>query len=110
MLVMNRQSVAYRNLHIAVFLFGFTAILGDLISLTALPLVWWRVLLTSLSLLLIIRGRKIRKIPRNIALKYMGIGVIVALHWLTFYGAIKMANASIALICLATTSFFYIAY
>ena len=103
---MSVQKKAYRDLHIAVFLFGFTAILGDLIDLKALPLVWWRVLLTSGSLLFLIKGHLIRKIPTKVILQYMGIGVIVALHWLTFYGAIKMANASIALVCLATTSFF----
>lgn len=103
---MNQQSNAYRNLHIAVFLYGITAILGDLITLAALPLVWWRVLITSLSLLLFIRPSKLRKIDHKIALKYMFIGVVVALHWLTFYGAIKLANASVALICFATTSIF----
>jgi drug/metabolite transporter (DMT)-like permease len=98
---------AYLQLHIAVLLFGFTAILGDLISLPALQIVWWRVFLTSLSLLFIIRlPRLIREIPRHILWKYIGIGVLVAVHWVTFYGAIKLANASVALVCMATTSFF----
>lgn len=103
---MNQQKIAYRNLHIAVFLFGITAILGDLISLSALPLVWWRVLITSISLLFLIKLSQLRKLPRHIILKYMGIGIVVAIHWLTFYGAIKLANASVALVCFATTSFF----
>ncbi|MCB0706134.1 MAG: DMT family transporter [Saprospiraceae bacterium] len=98
---------AYFQLHIAVLAFGFTAILGDLISLAAFPIVWWRVLITSISLLFLIRlSRMRREIPRTLFLKYAGIGVIVAIHWLTFYGAIKLANASIALVCMATTSFF----
>jgi len=98
---------AYFELHIAVFLFGFTAILGDLISLPALSLVWWRVALTCLSLLFFIRLNEIfRKIPRKHFWHFTGIGLIVALHWIAFYGSIKLANASIALICLATISFF----
>ena len=98
---------AYLELHLAVFLWGFTAILGDLIQLSALVLVWWRVLITPISLLLLMRSfRAIRNMPRKLVLQYMGIGVLVALHWLAFYGAIKLANASVSLICMATTSLF----
>lgn len=98
---------AYLELHIAVFLFGFTAILGDLIQLSALVLVWWRVLLTSISLLFLIRvGKLFKELPRRTIGQYMSIGVLVALHWVAFYGSIKLANAAIALICMATTSFF----
>lgn len=98
---------AYLELHLAVFLWGFTAILGDLIQLSALTLVWWRVFLTSLSLVFFVRiGRIVREVGLRRFLLLAGIGVIVALHWVTFYGAIKLANASIALICMATTSLF----
>ena len=98
---------AYLELHLAVFLWGFTAILGDLIQLSALTLVWWRVLLTSLSLIFFVRlGRIVREVGARRFWLLAGIGVIVALHWVTFYGSIKLANASIALICMATTSLF----
>ncbi|MEN0002562.1 MAG: EamA family transporter [Bacteroidota bacterium] len=98
---------AYVELHIAVLLFGFTAILGDLIDLSAVTLVWWRVLITSVSLLFLIRVAKLfRTLPRKTILQFMGIGVLVAVHWIAFYGAIKLANASIAVVCMATTSFF----
>ncbi|MEM1357904.1 MAG: EamA family transporter [Bacteroidota bacterium] len=91
----------------AVFLWGFTAILGDLIQLSALTLVWWRVLLTSLSLFAFIRvGKLLREVGRKQALIFAGLGCVVALHWVTFYGAIKLANASVGLICMATTSLF----
>jgi len=97
---------AYFELHLSVFLWGFTAILGDLIQLSALVLVWWRVLFTTISLLVILRSfRVFREMPRRLLFQYMGIGVLVALHWLAFYGAIKLANASVSLICMATTSF-----
>jgi drug/metabolite transporter (DMT)-like permease len=104
---MNETQRAYLELHIAVLLFGITAILGDLIQLSAVVIVWWRVLITSISLVFLIRvGKLFREMPRRLMLQYMGIGVIVALHWIAFYGSIKVANASIALICMATTSFF----
>ncbi len=104
---MNPTQRAYLELHIAVLLFGLTAILGDLISLTALVLVWWRVLLTCLSLFFLIRfGADLRLIPKKLVLQYMGIGILVALHWICFFGSIKLANASICLVCMATTSFF----
>jgi len=103
----NDTTRSYVELHIAVFLFGFTAILGDLIQLSALVIVWWRVLLTSLSLLFFIRVfRLFRETPRKLLLQSAGIGVLVGIHWLTFYGAIKLSNASITLVCMATTSFF----
>lgn len=98
---------AYLELHLAVFLWGFTAILGDLISLNAVTLVWWRVLLTSISLLAFVRlGSLIREMGRQQLLRFAGLGCIVAFHWVTFYGAIKLANASVGLICMATTSLF----
>ncbi|MEM1321991.1 MAG: EamA family transporter [Bacteroidota bacterium] len=98
---------AYFELHFAVLLFGFTAILGDLIQLSALVLVWWRVLITCISLLFLIQfGRKLRSIPRRLVVQYMGIGLLVALHWICFFGAVKYANASICLVCMATTSSF----
>lgn len=98
---------AWIEMHLAVLLFGFTAILGAWISLSALSLVWWRVLLTSLSLVLLLRGfGALRRMPLRLMLSYAGIGVVVAIHWVAFYGAIKLSNASITLVCMATTSLF----
>lgn len=105
--MLTEERRAYLELHLAVLLFGLTAILGDLIQLTALVLVWWRVLLTSGSLLPFVSpGKLLRDLGWPLLLRFMGIGVLVALHWLTFYGAIKLSNASICLVCMATTSFF----
>lgn len=104
---MNNTQKAYVQLHIAVILFGFTAILGDLITLPALILVWWRVLITSISLLFLIGfGKKLLTIPKKRILQFMGIGALVGLHWICFFGSIKYANASVGLVCFATTSFF----
>ena len=104
---MSPKFKAYVQLHMATVLYGLTAILGDLISLSALNLVWWRVLLTSLSLLFFVRfGKSILELDKKDIFRFVGIGFIVALHWLTFYGAIKYANASVALAAFALTSLF----
>jgi len=104
---LNATTKAYLELHIAVLLFGFTAILGDLINLSAVSIVWWRVLITSFSIIFLINIRAIfKELPREKILKFMGIGILVGAHWICFYGSIKLANASVALICMATTSLF----
>lgn len=104
---MNPKRIAYIQLHLAVILYGLTAILGDLISLSAVSLVWWRVMITSISLLVFVGwGKRIMSMDRKDIVAYVLIGIIVALHWITFYGAIKYANASIALAAMATTSLF----
>lgn len=98
---------AYAQLHLAVFLWGFTGIIGDWIQLNALTLVWWRVMITSVVLFPFIRpGALLADLGRKQVLIFTGLGVLVVLHWVTFYGAIKLANASVGLICLATTSLF----
>lgn len=93
-------------LHTAVFLFGFTAILGKLIELPEGPLVWWRMGLTTLSLLvvpgLIVQARAM---PLKKLFRLAGIGCITAIHWVTFFGAIKNSNISVALAALSTASF-----
>jgi drug/metabolite transporter (DMT)-like permease len=104
---MNPVQQAYLKIHIAVVLFGFTAILGGLIELSALVLVWWRMLFTSISLLFMADFGRIRKtFNKKLALILAGNGVIIALHWLCFYASIKLANASVALVCLASASLF----
>lgn len=98
---------AYLELHLAVVLYGFTAILGKLISISAVSIVWWRVFFASISFLFILNvGKLVKKLPRKVIIRFMLIGIIVGLHWITFYGSIKLSNASVSLICLATTSFF----
>ena len=95
------------QIHLCGVLWGFTAILGKLITLPALPLVWWRMLLVAAALALVPRvWRGVRALPRRLLLAYAGIGVLVALHWLTFYGAVKLANASVAATCMALATVF----
>ncbi len=90
------------QIHLCVLLWGFTAILGKLITLPALPLVWWRMLIVAVALAMLPRvWRGIRAMPAATRWAYAGIGALVALHWLTFYGAIKLSNASVAATCIA---------
>jgi drug/metabolite transporter (DMT)-like permease len=102
-----RHTRALVQIHFCVILWGFTAILGRTITLAALPLVWWRMLLVSAALFLFPRfWRGLVKLPPRMAGIYSGIGVIVAAHWLTFYGAIKLSNASVAATCMAMVPIF----
>ncbi|MCA0394710.1 MAG: DMT family transporter, partial [Proteobacteria bacterium] len=104
---MTPHAKALWQIHLCVLLWGFTAILGKLITLPALPLVWWRMGLVVLALLLVPRvWRGLRALPPKLLLAYAGVGTLVALHWLTFYGAIKLANASVAATCMALATVF----
>ena len=95
------------QLHIAVFLAGFTAILGKLIQLNEGLLVWYRLLITVVTLFIILYFKKqIVKITVKDAMKFLAVGAIVALHWVTFYGSVKYANVSVALVCFSATGFF----
>ena len=94
---MNAHRRALIELHVCVVLWGFTAILGKLITLTATQLVWWRMLLVTIALACFPRvWRALKLIPPRQMLVFAGIGGVVALHWLAFYGSVKLANASVA--------------
>lgn len=98
---------AYLQIHIAVLLFGLTGILGDLISLPKPTLVWWRMGLTVMSFLFwpgVVRD--VLKVDRKTLLRMVGIGCIVAAHWVTFFLAIQLTNASVTLAMLASATFF----
>ena len=97
------MKTALIRLHIAVFLWGFTGILGRLISLNEGWLVWWRMLFTAIALwLYFFFSNQIQKVSIKDFLKIASIGTILSIHWLLFYGSIKYSNVSIALTCLAT--------
>jgi drug/metabolite transporter (DMT)-like permease len=98
---------AFFLIHFCVVLWGFTAILGKAITLSALPLVWWRVVLVTGSLMIVPRfWSGLGKVSFRSAAVYFGIGVVVAMHWLSFYGSIKLSNASVAATCMAFTPLF----
>ncbi|WP_343634986.1 DMT family transporter [Fluviicola sp.] len=96
----------YILMHLVIFMWGFTGILGKLIHIDAQYLVWHRILIAFLSLLI---GLYFLKMPmrihnRKAMLKVFGTGIIVALHWITFYSAIKLSTASLGILCLSTAT------
>jgi drug/metabolite transporter (DMT)-like permease len=103
----NDNAKSYIHLHFIVFIWGFTAVLGALISLDALPLVWYRMTLALMFVLLYLWFKKTPyKLPAKIVLKLLLAGLVIALHWLTFFKAIKVSNISVTLACLSTGAFF----
>ena len=94
-------------LHIAVFLAGWTGIFGRMISLGGLPLVWYRMLISIVTLVLVLwcLGR-LHKVGRRALLQIAGCGVLLALHWVAFFASIQTANVSIGVACIATSCFF----
>ncbi len=95
------------KLHISVFLAGFTGVLGILITLNEALLVWYRIFLTVVALIILLAWKKtLKKIPLRSSFRLFGIGTLIALHWVCFYGSIKYANVSIGLVCFASTGLF----
>jgi drug/metabolite transporter (DMT)-like permease len=98
---------AFIQLHLAVFLAGFTAVFGRLITLNEGLLVWYRLLITAVTMWLLFSiTKKLRRIAFNDVLKLSAIGFLAALHWATFYGSIKYANISVGLVCFSAVGFF----
>ena len=96
------------RLHLIVFLWGFTAILGKMIHANAEVLVFYRMLFASVFLYLFIRiiKKDSIKVSKKLLLKLVGIGSLMAFHWLFFFSSIKVSNVSIALSCLGTSTLF----
>lgn len=95
------------HLNFLVFIAGFTAILGELISLEAIPLVWYRMLIAGVLMFGFIKIKKISLVlPFRIILKFFLAGIVIALHWITFFAAIKVSNISITLAMFSTGAFF----
>jgi drug/metabolite transporter (DMT)-like permease len=95
------------KMHLVVFIYGFTAILGKLITIDAIQLVWYRMLIAflALGLILLYTGRSMSVNWRTF-FKLTAIGFVVAFHWITFFHAIKISTISVALGCMASTTLF----
>ena len=103
----NDKLLNYFHLHFIVFIWGFTAVLGDLISIEAVPLVWHRMLLGSLFVLIyIIYNKGMLKVSLRSLIKFAFVGLLIALHWLAFFSAVKVSNVSITLAMMSTGAFF----
>ena len=97
----------YLLLHLVVFIWGFTAILGALISLDAIPLVWFRMSLAVLFIIIyFLFKRKSFNVDLKGVIKFLITGIIIALHWIFFFKAIKVSNVSVALVTMSTGAFF----
>jgi drug/metabolite transporter (DMT)-like permease len=98
---------AFFQLHFAILLAGFTGILGRLITLNEGLLVWYRLLISSVTMwILFSLTKQLQKVSIKDILKLAGIGFLAALHWVSFYGSIKYANVSVALVCFSAVGFF----
>lgn len=98
---------AFIQLHVSIFLAGFTGVLGKLITLNEGLLVWWRLLLTAATMwILFSLTKKLQKVSWRTAIELSGVGFLAAMHWVTFYGSIKTANVSVALVCFSSVGFF----
>ncbi len=97
----------YLHLHLIVFIWGFTAILGALISIDAIPLVWYRMLLAVIVLYIyfLIKRKNLKVSPKTLLKFFIG-GVLIALHWIAFFTAIKVSNVSVALVSMSTGALF----
>jgi drug/metabolite transporter (DMT)-like permease len=103
----NAKLQNYLHLHFLVFIAGFTAILGELISIGSIALVWYRMAIAGILMFLYIKIIKLKiKVDKRTMMKFFAAGVIIALHWITFFEAIKQSNISITLAMFSTGAFF----
>ena len=94
-------------LHTAVFLAGWTGIFGRMISLGGLPLVWYRMIVSVVTLVLVLAlTRRLHQVGWNVMTQIAGCGVLMALHWVAFFASIQTANVSVGVACIATSCFF----
>lgn len=109
-LIIHNVLSKYKNfllLHLIVFIWGWTAILGKLITISSTSLVWYRILIAVAAILLYLKLVKVPlKVTWNALLKFFGVGLLIALHWVFFYEAIKVSNISVTLSCFASGTLF----
>lgn len=102
----NDKFQSYLNLHLIVFIWGFTAILGALITIKADALVWYRMLFACIFLLLfIVFKKKSFKIPMKEFFKLIFVGLLIAIHWVFFFKAIHISNVSLTLVVFSLGAF-----
>ncbi|MFD2742622.1 MULTISPECIES: DMT family transporter [Sphingobacterium] len=104
------KSGASRNvliLHFTVLIWGFTGVLGELISVSALHLVWYRVLIAAIALFVyLVWSKKSLIVPLKQVLQFLGVGLVVGLHWVLFFHSIKISTVSVTLVSLSSVTLF----
>ncbi len=104
---MSPTAKAFTQLHVSIILAGFTGILGKLITMSEGMLVWYRMALTFVIFaLFLLCTRQWEKVAWRDVLKIGFTGVLICLHWLFFYGSIKLSNVSIGVVCFSLVGFF----
>lgn len=94
-------------LHFTVLIWGFTGVLGELITVPALHLVWYRVLIAGISLwLYFLYSKKSIRVSKAQMLQYLGVGMLVGTHWMLFFHAIKISTVSVTLVTLSSVTLF----
>ena len=97
----------YLKLHFIILLWGLTGVIGKLISIEAIPLVWGRMFVAVIIAFAYLKFKDLSlKIPKKTMLKLFFVGVLIGLHWLAFYHAIKVSNIAITLVMLSSGAFF----
>lgn len=98
---------AFIKLHLSILIAGFTGVFGKLISLNEGLLVWYRMLITSVLLFLFLWiSKKLPVVSKREVLKIGGVGLLLSLHWIFFYGSIKASNVSVGVVCFSVVGFF----
>lgn len=105
--MLNAKLKNYLHLHFLVFIAGFTAILGELISIGSIPLVWYRMSISGIIMFLFIKVIQLNiRIKKSTLIQFFGAGIIIALHWITFFESINQSNVSMTLAMFSTGAFF----
>lgn len=103
----NAKLKNYLHLHFLVFIAGFTAILGEVITIGSIPLVWYRMCIAGILMFFYIKFIRLKiRIDKRTMFRFFGAGIIIAVHWITFFEAIKQSNISITLAMFSTGAFF----
>jgi drug/metabolite transporter (DMT)-like permease len=98
---------AFLQLHVAILLAGFTGVLGRLIHLNESLLVWYRMLFATIILFVVsLFTVRIKRLTFREMLPLLGVGSVISIHWVLFYGSVKYANISVALVCFSAVGFF----
>lgn len=103
-LTINRNIII---LHFTVLIWGFTGVLGELISIPAMPLVWYRVFIAAISIYVYyVFTKRSLKVTKQQLWQYLGVGMLVGLHWVLFFHAIKISTVSVTLVTLSSLTLF----
>lgn len=104
---MTKNTTALIKLHLAVFVAGLTGLFGKLVSMSEIPLVWYRCVLSVLLFALILHfNKKLKLVPFREMLSMAGVGALLGIHWILFYASIRLSNVSVGVVCYALVGFY----